>query len=133
MTDLPEGLVTGLADRYTIERELGAGAMASVYLARDARHDRHVALWDGICASRWRQSLTHPALGRPGGLGARAPGWGPPPTLAGCPFALPLVSLHTTPAWQLDPRGPKRCAPPGGAGGSTGTRAREDQSGVRSA
>ena len=33
-----------LADRYGIERELGRGGMATVYLARDLRHDRHVAL-----------------------------------------------------------------------------------------
>ena len=33
-----------LADRYEIERELGAGGMAHVYLARDLKHDRHVAL-----------------------------------------------------------------------------------------
>jgi len=37
-------LGTSLADRYAIERELGAGGMATVYLARDVRHDRHVAL-----------------------------------------------------------------------------------------
>jgi serine/threonine-protein kinase len=33
-----------LADRYRIERELGAGGMATVYLAHDVRHDRKVAL-----------------------------------------------------------------------------------------
>ena len=33
-----------LADRYAIERELGAGGMATVYLARDVRHDRDVAI-----------------------------------------------------------------------------------------
>jgi eukaryotic-like serine/threonine-protein kinase len=33
-----------LADRYVIERELGRGGMATVYLARDLRHDRPVAL-----------------------------------------------------------------------------------------
>ena len=33
-----------LKDRYDIEREVGAGGMATVYLARDLRHDRHVAL-----------------------------------------------------------------------------------------
>jgi serine/threonine protein kinase/Flp pilus assembly protein TadD len=33
-----------LADRYRIERELGRGGMATVYLARDLRHDRLVAL-----------------------------------------------------------------------------------------
>src|SRR5690606_4557813 len=37
-------LSEALADRYTIERELGRGGMAVVYLARDLRHDRPVAL-----------------------------------------------------------------------------------------
>jgi tRNA A-37 threonylcarbamoyl transferase component Bud32 len=37
-------LSTALADRYVIERELGAGGMATVYLARDKKHDREVAL-----------------------------------------------------------------------------------------
>jgi serine/threonine-protein kinase len=37
-------LKRALADRYTIEREIGAGGMATVYLARDLRHERPVAL-----------------------------------------------------------------------------------------
>ena len=37
-------LRTSLAARYEIEREIGAGGMATVYLARDQRHDRNVAL-----------------------------------------------------------------------------------------
>jgi serine/threonine-protein kinase len=37
-------LTTALADRYTIERELGAGGMATVYLAQDLKHDRKVAI-----------------------------------------------------------------------------------------
>jgi eukaryotic-like serine/threonine-protein kinase len=38
------GLAEALRGRYDIERELGAGGMATVYLARDLRHDRLVAL-----------------------------------------------------------------------------------------
>ncbi len=37
-------LSIALADRYRIERELGAGGMATVYLSHDVRHDRKVAL-----------------------------------------------------------------------------------------
>jgi len=37
-------LTTALGDRYVIERELGAGGMATVYLAKDVKHDRDVAL-----------------------------------------------------------------------------------------
>jgi TolB-like protein/Flp pilus assembly protein TadD len=44
VADLREQLQSGLADRYVIERELGRGGMATVYLARDLRHDRPVAL-----------------------------------------------------------------------------------------
>ncbi len=39
-----ERLRASLADRYTIERELGQGGMATVYLARDVKHDRKVAI-----------------------------------------------------------------------------------------
>jgi serine/threonine-protein kinase len=44
MGDLADGLREALAGRYSIERELGRGGMATVYLARDLRHDRPVAL-----------------------------------------------------------------------------------------
>jgi serine/threonine-protein kinase len=37
-------LTTALADRYRIEREIGQGGMATVYLAEDLKHKRHVAL-----------------------------------------------------------------------------------------
>ena len=37
-------LASALVDRYRIERELGAGGMATVYLAHDIRHDRPVAI-----------------------------------------------------------------------------------------
>ena len=44
MADALSGLTRALADRYGIERELGQGGMATVYLAHDLRHDRQVAL-----------------------------------------------------------------------------------------
>jgi len=37
-------LTASLADRYRIERVLGAGGMATVYLAHDLKHDRRVAI-----------------------------------------------------------------------------------------
>src|SRR5947208_5224571 len=37
-------LSAALADRYQIEREIGAGGMATVYVARDVKHNRKVAL-----------------------------------------------------------------------------------------
>ena len=44
MSNLPDRLKDALADRYAIEREVGLGGMATVYLARDLRHRRRVAL-----------------------------------------------------------------------------------------
>ncbi len=44
MTDAVQRLSMALADRYRIERELGQGGMATVYLAHDLRHDRDVAV-----------------------------------------------------------------------------------------
>ena len=39
-----ESLRSALTDRYRLERELGAGGMATVYLAQDLKHDRQVAI-----------------------------------------------------------------------------------------
>ena len=44
MPELLNRLQVALADRYRIEGEIGAGGMATVYLAQDLRHDRKVAL-----------------------------------------------------------------------------------------
>ena len=44
MTGVPDRLTAALADRYLIQRELGAGGMATVYLAQDVKHDRQVAI-----------------------------------------------------------------------------------------
>jgi serine/threonine protein kinase len=44
MPAIPERLRAALADRYHLEREVGQGGMATVYLARDLKHNRRVAL-----------------------------------------------------------------------------------------
>ena len=44
VSDVHSLLTAALADRYRIERELGAGGMATVYLAHDLKHDRQVAI-----------------------------------------------------------------------------------------
>jgi len=44
VTHLRDRLAAALSDRYRIEREVGAGGMATVYLAQDLKHDRQVAL-----------------------------------------------------------------------------------------
>jgi serine/threonine-protein kinase len=44
MTDLQNRLEAGLSGRYSVERQLGEGGMAVVYLARDLRHERAVAV-----------------------------------------------------------------------------------------
>jgi serine/threonine-protein kinase len=44
VADTASRLSTALADRYRIERELGQGGMATVYLAHDLKHDRKVAI-----------------------------------------------------------------------------------------
>jgi eukaryotic-like serine/threonine-protein kinase len=44
MRDVLTALSAALAPRYRIERELGTGGMATVYLARDLKHERDVAI-----------------------------------------------------------------------------------------
>src|SRR4051812_2748731 len=51
--ELQDELVNALAGRYEIERELGHGGMAVVYLARDSKEGRYVAL------KVMRPELTH--------------------------------------------------------------------------
>src|SRR5687768_8265080 len=52
VSDVAGRLTAALADRYRVERELGAGGMATVYLAHDLKHDRDVAI-----------KVLHPDLG----------------------------------------------------------------------
>jgi serine/threonine-protein kinase len=52
MSSVPDRLTASLSDRYRLDRELGAGGMATVYLAHDLKHDRDVAI-----------KVLHPDLG----------------------------------------------------------------------
>jgi serine/threonine-protein kinase len=85
-------LAAALADRYAVEREIGAGGMATVYLARDLKHDRLVALKvlnpelgallgveRFLAEIRVTASLQHPNLLPLFDSGeAAVPGYGPP-------------------------------------------------------
>ena len=44
MTDMFDRLKTALSNRYAIQEEVGAGGMATVYLAEDLKHRRKVAV-----------------------------------------------------------------------------------------
>jgi serine/threonine protein kinase/tetratricopeptide (TPR) repeat protein len=44
LSAIPQHLQSALAERYTLDRELGRGGMATVFLAQDSKHDRVVAL-----------------------------------------------------------------------------------------
>ena len=44
MSDPQSLLASVLGDRYAIEKEIGSGGMATVFLARDLKHDRNVAI-----------------------------------------------------------------------------------------
>ncbi|HEY7192929.1 MAG TPA: protein kinase [Gemmatimonadales bacterium] len=44
MPDIPAEFAAAIGDRYTLERELGHGGMAIVFLAEDVKHRRHVAV-----------------------------------------------------------------------------------------
>jgi eukaryotic-like serine/threonine-protein kinase len=57
MTDTLQRLIAALGERYALEREVGAGGMATVYLAKDLRHGRPVAI-----------KVVRPELTGPGGI-----------------------------------------------------------------
>ena len=44
MSEFMDRFFAAVASRYRIEREIGSGGMATVYLARDLKHDRDVAV-----------------------------------------------------------------------------------------
>jgi serine/threonine-protein kinase len=60
-------LSAALTGRYEVEREIGAGGMATVYLAHDRKHDRKVAikvlradLGAALGAERFKRPRSHP-------------------------------------------------------------------------
>jgi serine/threonine-protein kinase len=102
LADLRQQLQTGLADRYQVERELGRGGMATVFLARDLRDDRpvalkvlHAELGSTIGADRFKREIRVAAsLKHPNILGILDSGEtaGPPEAGGGLLwFTMPLV------------------------------------------
>ncbi|MBY0490903.1 MAG: hypothetical protein K2R93_13760 [Gemmatimonadaceae bacterium] len=82
MSSTLERLTTAVADRYRVERELGAGGMATVYLAHDLRHERDVAI-----------KVLHPDLGA--ALGAER-------FLSEIKTTAKLQHPHILPVWRRD-------------------------------
>ena len=80
MSEITERLKAALSDRYTIERELGAGGMATVYLAEDLKHHRRVAVKRGrrtptpVCPTRSHIIPVLPSRARRAPLGRVACG-----------------------------------------------------------
>ncbi|HXY69278.1 MAG TPA: protein kinase [Gemmatimonadales bacterium] len=75
MTDVEDRLAAALSGRYRVERELGSGGMATVFLAEDVKHHRYIALKtlrsdlsEGMEADRFlleieiAAALTHPHI-----------------------------------------------------------------------
>jgi len=100
MSPIPDRLASALSDRYRLERELGQGGMATVYLAHDLKHDREVAikvlredLAETLGRSRFLREIRYAAqLGHPHILplydSGETPGPGGPATLF---YVMPLV------------------------------------------
>ena len=84
MTDITalRAALAALADRYRIDRELGAGGMATVYLAQDLKHQRNVAV-----------KVLHPDLAAALGTDRFRPRSRPPPI-----SSTPTSSHSTIPA-----------------------------------
>ena len=64
-------LTAALADRYRIEREVGQGGMATVYLAEDLKHHRRVAI--KVLRPELAAVIGAEEVGRTATLSSRAP------------------------------------------------------------
>ena len=85
MQGVLEQLAEALKDRYAIQRELGRGGMATVYLATDLRHDRQVAI------KVLRPELAEPGVAEPLIAAMREA------TVQAAPTPLPLEATLTIP------------------------------------
>lgn len=137
MADPGTALRTGLADRYRLERELGRGGMARVYLAHDLKHDRPVALkvlHPGLGAAlgaerflrevRTATRLQHPNILPVFGSGAAGPRGGEITRAIGGALRLRLLLPESEARSARRPRTwrPTGCTSRGGTSGTGGPR-----------
>ena len=100
MSELFDRLKTALADRYAIQEEIGAGGMATVYLARDLKHDRAVAV--KVLRQELAAALGAERFHRMASVLASGPG--PPLHVAVQQYLAGGHALKTRPA-EMSPRG----------------------------
>jgi hypothetical protein len=106
MSNMAERLNAALEGRYAIERELGEGGMATVYLADDLKHERKVALkvlkpeLAAVVGAERFLAETANVLSTGAAPVRRASGWSREPRALGEHRSLPMEIGSFMPPWR---------------------------------